>query len=800
MAWWVFVLVWIGTTIAQWGLTQLMRKDPARPKASGLGDFQVPTVDAARAIPVACGTVLLKGPNVLWYGDLTTQAIKSGGTTTGYRYFLGMQLALCQGLVDVLRDIWWDERPLGAVITTVGDHKRATIAPFKSFLFIPVHGDDPDGAVDVFLGTSSQNPSDYLEAALGTDLPAYRTLAYAVFRHIYVGTSAYLKNFAFEVSLYPNTLGLTGSKHIIATYDANPVCHLYDILINQDWGCERPSGEIDLASFQAAGNAIYAEGLGLSMNHDSQADGDAIIEEILRHIDATIYKDPATGLITIRLIRADFDPNTIPILDESMIASLELSRPSWSELSNTAQVRYASRADQYTQRVAEQQNLAAVQIQGTRVVETMDFMGASRAEVANLIAAREVKAGSYPLARATIKVNRQAWALTPGAPFKVNYAPLGIAGLVMRVVKPSYGELEDPEITLEAIQDIFSLETAAFSPPPASGWVNPVGAPMAVSQQRLIEFPYHLVGSEARLAGACAARGQGAAQGYEVWSDRAGGTAYILTNTVTGFTPSAQLVGAYALNTAATDTTGFIVDGGVDLSLLLPCTETELLAGKNLALIDDEILSFRDVVDNGDGTWTISRVMRGVLDTVAAAHADNARVWFIGPTALGLVDPSMYPADVTVAAKLLPFNARGVLPIASATATSVTTASRAPRPYPPGNVKVAGTTYPATVTAGVDAVVSWNHRHRVHQYFDHRVVAQDAGDYFVAPEGDYTIEVRVGGTLKRTVTALTGTSWTWTAAFQSADAATAGASVSIRVIPVNGAVVGTYQERLFTMA
>lgn len=45
-------------------------------KPSGLSEFQVPTAEVGREIPVLFGTRLLKGPNVVWYGDLRTQAIK----------------------------------------------------------------------------------------------------------------------------------------------------------------------------------------------------------------------------------------------------------------------------------------------------------------------------------------------------------------------------------------------------------------------------------------------------------------------------------------------------------------------------------------------------------------------------------------------------------------------------------------------------------------------------------------------------------------------------------------------------
>jgi hypothetical protein len=52
---------------------------PPQPKPASLADFDVPTAEEGRPIPVVFGTVTVTGPNVIWYGDLRTQAIRSKG-------------------------------------------------------------------------------------------------------------------------------------------------------------------------------------------------------------------------------------------------------------------------------------------------------------------------------------------------------------------------------------------------------------------------------------------------------------------------------------------------------------------------------------------------------------------------------------------------------------------------------------------------------------------------------------------------------------------------------------------------
>ncbi len=52
---------------------------PPKPKSAALEDFDIPLAEQGRPIPVVFGTMLISGPNVLWYGDLRTTPIKSSG-------------------------------------------------------------------------------------------------------------------------------------------------------------------------------------------------------------------------------------------------------------------------------------------------------------------------------------------------------------------------------------------------------------------------------------------------------------------------------------------------------------------------------------------------------------------------------------------------------------------------------------------------------------------------------------------------------------------------------------------------
>lgn len=50
---------------------------PPKPTAATLEDMDVPVAEDGLEIPVVFGEVWLRGPNVLWYGDLGSDAVKT---------------------------------------------------------------------------------------------------------------------------------------------------------------------------------------------------------------------------------------------------------------------------------------------------------------------------------------------------------------------------------------------------------------------------------------------------------------------------------------------------------------------------------------------------------------------------------------------------------------------------------------------------------------------------------------------------------------------------------------------------
>jgi hypothetical protein len=62
----------IATALALQVVALLLTPRPRRPKPPEARDFESPTADAGRPVPVVFGTVTVKGVNILHYGEKET--------------------------------------------------------------------------------------------------------------------------------------------------------------------------------------------------------------------------------------------------------------------------------------------------------------------------------------------------------------------------------------------------------------------------------------------------------------------------------------------------------------------------------------------------------------------------------------------------------------------------------------------------------------------------------------------------------------------------------------------------------
>lgn len=713
--------------------------EDARPRS--LGDFQFPTATESRSIPIVWGTVDLKGPNVIWYGDLKTVAIKkkvksgfgkSTTVTTGFRYFVGMDLALAYGPLDrvVRLEVSTKDAFSGSVdLVAAGDSGTDLVISQPTLLGGKEKGGGIVGTFRLYGGTPSQVQDPYLQTQLGSDIPGYVDIAHAVWEQGEVGESTRIDPYIFRVTRFPDALGLTGDGHIVRgtvdNGDANPAEVLFEILTNDVWGLNIDPSLIDIPTFTTAGNTLATEGNGFSLIVDVVKSGEDIIKELLRQIDAALYED-SSGIWRLVLIRNDFTFGSLPIFSESNVLRLDsFSRGSWAQTFNHVNIAYQDRNKDFQATGAMSQDIANVRIQGKHVRADMNFPGIKHAITARDVAARELRQLSFPLAKIEFTANRDAQALRPGDVVRLNWPAIGIVDMVVRVMTVDLGELLRGEVKVTGMQDVFRLAETIYKDPNATSWTPNSNLAIAFVDELARATPRILLNTNpSEIADptleritSMAKRPSGPVATFEQFVDEGAGAGFVgEVGRSTGVTPFAKLDAAYPATTADIETSSLLsLDDEADFQDLSDEVASELKTGAvNLALIRgatvdlDEIIGWEELFDEGDGTFTLKKIHRGLLDTQARAHASGAEIWFF-TEGFALSDVT-YGLTQAITVKHQAESTTDDLAIGSAAALALTFDKRTTRPHHPANWTVDGTRLPVAVDEAADLAFAWGHR------------------------------------------------------------------------------------------
>jgi hypothetical protein len=793
VAWWIVALIYVALTVGYELLRPKQEFDDPTP--GSLGDFSFPTIGEGRVLPMIFGTVLHEAPMVAWYGDLVstaiTEEVKTGlfsseDVTTGHRYYLGMQLVLCSGEIDDVVGLRFDGKSVGYSVSSIGGGKRLTVDAPELF-----GGEDQEGGIqgafDLYFGTDGQDPNDYLEGAVPASLPAYRGVCYCVARRPYIGTSPYLKEIAFELKRCPNSLGLADNHHDI-NGDANPAAIIFDILTSPVGrnGLGISPGLIDRDNFKAIGDDLADEELGLSMIQDTSTSTKDFLLEILRHIDGIMFVEPSTGLLTLKLVRFDYTPGGLPTLDESNCTVKELTRPGWDQLKNRVRVTYIDRADDYSEKVAQCQDLASIEASDGEVSTIeISLKALTNSTNAQLAAAKGLMGLGYPLQAAQIDANRVAWEFRPGTVFKLNWPPLGITSLILRVTRLGSGNLTEGTIDLEAVEDIFAIDWTGYAAPPASGWDDPIGDVPDLTAYTATEAPYEMVkvygehAPDSQTVLVMAARGLGGmSSGFNCYPLAYPGPGWEPLTAFAFFTPTGVLESG--INQQSTE---LHVTTGPDMDRIASAAFPDFAKGTNVVWIEngtggdnDEFIAFQTVAQ-GSGKLILSDLARGCLDTQPRAFVAGRRVWFVsyGAGGLNCEAPAVSPAMQII---YQPYNTQGAAPFSTFIQRALEIYGSAANParsdlvYCPTDLKFNGVSYPDDIDG--EMTVSWEHRARTTPWSYSNSGAVGTTEYDVPMT--YTVKVYgQSDTLIHTEILTTPTkSWTYDEADERAESGLGG--------------------------
>lgn len=509
----------------------------------------------------------------------------------------------------------------------------------------------------------------------------------------------------------------------------NPAHIIYQCLTDTAWGMGYPTSSLDDTLFRAAADTLYDEGFGLSFLWTKQETIENFIQVVLDHIGGILYVTPDTAKFALKLIRSDYVFASLPQYGpESLISAEDYQRQAWGETINEMTVVYTD-GNTGKDVTVTAQDIANVRIQGGVVSQTRNYPGIQCVGVAQRVCLRDLQTVSTPLAKIKLTATRALWQVFPGDVFRLSWPEYDIADVVYRVMTINRGTLEDGRIIIEAVEDVFGLPESTYLQDQPSEWEDPSNPAAAAPYRKLLETPYwdlvrNLSAADLDyvdpLSGyleTLAVRPSGDATGYSIYA-KIGAADY--TEQGRGdFCATATIVGSIGKTT-----TSITLENGIDL---------DVVNSGGYAVIGDEyvLLSGLDV---GTNTATISR---GVLDTVPAAHAAGARIWFADGST-GYSDTEFADGE-SLDVKLLPITGQGELDIASAPEDTLVFDQRQYRPYPPANLLFDGTAWPATFSSGADIVLTWAHRDRLSQ----TAYLVEQSEASIGPEAGVTYSVEV---------------------------------------------------------
>lgn len=636
---------------------------------------------------------------------------KPKSQTVGFRYYFDIHFALGKK-VDEICEI----RASGKTAWKGSITNNGQIRINAPKLFGGDKGEGGlDGTLDVMFGDEGQTVVAKLASMLGGIVPAFRGITSGFYSGMISAINPYPKTWEIlrrggnrlwgsDGAWYPDKQFIWLADNQIKAM--NPAHILYLVYTGQEFR-GLPRARMDEAAWRKAADTLYTEQLGLCFEWKRSDSYKSFCETVKAHIGAEIFPDRMSGLLSIRLIRDDYDATTLPLFDEDS-GLLEITQEQATSSASAPSQLVVKFVDQVRgdPRQVVIANNAVAAATGRRSTESVEYFGAPTAQIAGRLGARDMRIKASGLKRFKIVLDRRGRWLTPGAVFRIRSARRGMAETVVRAGRIEDNFLGDGKVTVTVLQDQFGLPSTSSVAVPPSGWVPPDRAPRAVTTRRLFEAPYRelaaiidpanfkLLDPTAAYLIAVAEAPTSLSQSFNL-TDRVGTSGSFVDRGAGDWCPSGLLVSD--LPAAATA-------GGVTLS---GSTRLDEVRVGQAALIDEEIVRV-DAVDYTNARLTLAR---GCADTVPAVHPAGARIWFYD--GFECVDETVYTQGVSLQAQLLSNTSEGQLAPGMAATDTLALVGRQGRPYPPGQFKVNGAYYPGAVE-GVFSV-SWAHRDRLQQ-------------------------------------------------------------------------------------
>lgn len=781
---------WYGLAVlVSVAISEFTRPLPDEPPKPGLEDLRRNKSSQARRIPVVWGKPINSVANLAWFGDLRTVPItreikglfKSDTVITGYSYYVSQHLILSAGAKEgrILK-IWCNDKLAYPVANQINAGTSLTGFPGYNpdgsqklsgavVIALPelFGGEEKQGGIigtfRFYVGHPGQGQNAYLKTMLekkDLKLPEFNKVAHIVweggvldgdFQNGYIGNTGQLPQWTFQQERIPKNLpdgnGYISALHAKIEGEANPAEMLYEILIDKDWGMGiDPEFLINTQFFQRAAKRFFDDSMGMSVLWDQGKSLASVIKEILRHVDAALYVNSINGKFELKPIRETpkEDYPSLKVFNKSNCKLQSFSRPNLDELANEVKVIWSDIKNK-KDKVHIVQDSGNYQAQDKQIISTeVRYPGFTRLSLVRRVAVRDLKRGSYPLARASLEnVSRDAYSLTPGDKIVINFPEHDINNLLMIVNEIDYGDYKDRKISIECLQDVSLIPDYDGEEDDSSLWEPTGTSAEPISTYQLVSRPYWLNTLDPKQKKPKQFKPMFLVEdptesslGFKLWKSQgvngaAPPTTLLKEDGIKSFAPAGVLLQDIK-RSEAVDTQGLILRlttapmNGTQAALSSVDDDEIQIDGKNLIMIGNEIMAVKTVeylsesraYDGSYGRFIrVTEVWRALLDSVQPViHKAGEPVWFISMNYATTNKPSFPDSTTSLRLKFLTQTAEDALKKEDAEAVVMYNTKRAKRPYPVKDVYVNGTRSPVIIN-GEDAVIAWA--------WDNRIAAKD---------------------------------------------------------------------------
>lgn len=418
-------------------------------------------------------------------------------------------------------------------------------------------------------------------------------------------------------------------------------------------------------------------------------------------------------------------------------------------------------------------DIANKDIQGKLVSKTIKMGYYTTNENAVWAAEEYLKNLSYPAATINFIANRNVFKLEPGDVFKFSFSEYNISEAIYRITRIEEENLESENIKITATEEVTALTTEVTDLSSYTDYSvrKPTYETEPFDHVKTIESPYVFNPDDIKFI-PLVAKQLGDDTGFEIYLSIDEGTTYNKIGSSSNFAVHGLLVNEYSKTFAIDDNIGFEIDISnydecpKEIDKIQTITRAEAIAGYNIALLGDEIISIQSVIPVADNRYKMIGIIRGRWDTFPkAVHPAGTNFYFLGSDVISFEDSNCFKG-ITRHFKYVPYNLKKVGDLSDATISTLNFIGRYKCPLLPLNFKANGKSRQVFYTG--DIVLTWWPRYKgIGTGHGNPNAVTD-----VVPtqyEGYFKIEVTVSSVIVRTVESIDALAWTYTSAMNVSD-------------------------------